>query len=181
MVNRGAKSLMLTSRAGKSSSQNGFTLIELAVVVALIATFTVLAVPLFSRFGTSDLGYSARHLNGTIKYFYNESALSGLEYRLVFDLDHNQYRAVRVEADGEIVAAPGLNNDAELAGDATFRDLYIPGRGTFTTGQVSLAISPSGWMEEALIHLQGGANEQLTLKVLPLTGVTEIRDGYQML
>ena len=87
----------------KPSAQSGFTLIELGVVVVLIALFAMLTIPLFSSTGTSKLGYSARRLSGTIKYLFNESALTGLEHRLIYNLDRDTYRARVVEADGEIV------------------------------------------------------------------------------
>jgi general secretion pathway protein H len=171
---------MPISKAGKSSSR-GFTLVELAVVVTLLALFAIFTIPLFSSTGTSDLGYSVRRLHGAIKYLYNESVLSGQEYRLIFDLERDSYRAVVMEADGELVGAPGMSADIGLSGQTTFRDLYVPGRGTFSAGIVTLAINPSGWIEEALIHLKADSDEEMTLHIMPLTGIAEIHDGYHAL
>lgn len=180
MGSREAKVLTPISKAGKSNNQKGFTLIELAVVVILLSLFAVFTVPLFSSTGTSDLGYSARRLNGTIKYLYNETVLTGREHRLIFNLDRRSYQARLVEETGEVVNAPGMEHQAILSGDVKFRDLQIPGVGTVATGEVALVFNPSGWVQEALIHLQGG-EEQLTLQIMPLTGTTEIHDGYELL
>ena len=165
----------------KSSRQAGFTLIELGVVVVLLALFAVFTIPLFSATGTSDLGYSARRLSGTIKYLFNESALTGREHRLIYNLDNSSYRAKIVEEDGEIVDLPGLGKETSLAGDVSFRDLQLPGRGTFTSGEVTVRIYPTGWVEETGVHFEGGTGEVLTLHVMPLTGTAEIFEGYKTL
>ena len=157
----------------------GFTLVELVVVMVLISLFMVFSIPLFSNVGTSSLGTSARRLSGTIKYLFNESALSGLEYRLIYDLDRRSYSAQVLEANGELVAATDQGREASLKGDVLFKDLQLPGRGKFTAGQVTTRIHPSGWVEETIIHLDDGAGEMLTLRVIPLTGTTEIFDGYR--
>lgn len=172
---------MPTSTAGKSNRAAGFTLIELVVVVALLALFATLTVPLFSSTGTGKLGYSARRLSGTIKYLFNEAALSGREHRLVYNLDRQTYRARLVEADGEIVDLPGLGRETRLAGEVRFRDLQLPGRGTFTSGEVTVRIHPQGWLEETVIHLQDPPGAEMTLHVMPLTGTAEIREGYHAL
>lgn len=157
----------------------GFTLVELVVVMVLISLFMVFSIPLFSNIGTSSLGTSARRLSGTIKYLFNESAMSGLEYRLVYDLDQGLYRAQILEANGEQVDAPDQGRQAALKGDVRFMDLQLPGRGKFTMGQITTRIHPSGWVEETIIHLDDGAGEMLTLRVSPLTGTTEVFDGYR--
>jgi general secretion pathway protein H len=165
----------------KARDQAGFTLIELGVVVALLALFAVLTIPLFGSTGTSDLGYSARRLSGTIKYLFNESALTGREHLLIYNLDHDTYRARIVEANGEIVDLPGLGKETRLTGDIRFRDLQLPGRGTFTSGEVTVRIDPSGWIEETSVHLEDGPDNALTLHIMPLTGTSEIFAGYKTL
>lgn len=165
----------------RDNRQSGFTLIELMVVVVLLALFTLITVPLFSATGTSKLGYSARRLSGTIKYLFNEAALTGREHRLIYNLDRGTYRARIHEADGEIVDLPGLGRETRLTGDVRFRDLQLPDRGTFTSGEVTVRIHPSGWIEETSIHLEDGSGNKLTLHIMPLTGTAEFFEGYKTL
>jgi len=161
------------------SGKNGFTLVEIVVVMVLVSLFMVFSVPLFSNIGTSSLGTSARRLSGTIKYLFNESAISGLEYRLVYDLDQGTYRAQVLQADGELVDDPDQGREASLKGSVRFKDLEVPGRGKFSAGQVTIRLHPSGWVEETIIHLDDSSDEMMTLRVMPLTGTTEIFDGYR--
>ncbi len=165
----------------KRSGRSGFTLVELSVVVVLLALFAVFTIPIISSTGTGKLGYSARQLSGTIKYLFNEAALTGQEHRLVYNLDRGSYRGRIVEADGEIVDLAGLGKETSLAGDVRFRDLQLPGRGTFTSGEVTVRIHPSGWLEETSVHFADGAEQQMTLHVMPLTGTSEIFEGYKAL
>ncbi len=168
-------------RVRPRSAQTGFTLVELAVVVALLALFSMLTIPIFSSTGTSKLGYSARRLSGTIKYLFNEAALTGQEHRLIYNLDRDTYRGKIVEANGEVVDLKGLGKETSLAGDVRFRDLQLPGRGTFTSGEVTVRIHPSGWLEETSVHLEDGPENELTLQIMPLTGTSEIFEGYKAL
>lgn len=163
------------------TKQSGFTLIELTVVVVILALFTLLTVPLFSATGTSKLEYSGRRLSGTIKYLFNESALTGKEHRLIYNLDKGSYRGKIVEATGEVVDITGIGSESGLAGDVRFRDIQLPGRGTFTAGEVTVRFHPSGWVEESGLHLVDGRDNQLTLHVMPLTGTCEILEGYKTL
>ena len=171
---------MRTSRAGSSTRKAGFTLIELVVVMVLLGLFALLTIPLFGETGTSKLGYSARRLSGTVKYLFNEAALTGREHRLIYNLDRDSYRAQRLEEDGTLSDLTGPGRETKLAGEVRFRDLQLPGRGTFTTGEITVRIHPAGWIEETRIHLAEGP-EQLTLQIMPLTGVGEILDENQAL
>jgi prepilin-type N-terminal cleavage/methylation domain-containing protein len=167
------------STAGTLNRQTGFTLIELAVVVLLIALFTGLSIPLLSRIGDHGLDSSARRLAGTVKYLFNEAALSGRPYRLTYNLTQGTYRAARLETSGELTAQGGLVREQRLKGDARFKDLTIGGRGTLSDGEVTTDILPVGWMEETTIHLDDGSDQILTLHINPFTGATEVYQGYR--
>lgn len=169
---------MAMCRAGNSPDQRGFTLLELVVVVFLIGLFSLLTVPLLSNRGDAALASSARRLSGTVKQLYNESALSGLEGRLIFNLDSGIYTARLLERDGTLRPLPGAGKDGKLRGDTRFTTVAITGRGSITRGEVVTEFSPAGWLPETVIHLQDG-DRQLTLRLLSFTGTTEVYEGYR--
>ena len=119
---------MPTSTTGNSTKQAGFTLIELTIVVVILALFALLTVPLFGATGTSKLEYSARRLSGTIKYLFNESALTGKEHRLIYNLGQGTYRGKIVEATGEIVDITGIGSELN---SGIWLSLNVPGFGLF--------------------------------------------------
>ena len=131
--------------------------------------------------GANDLDSSARRISGTVKYLYNEAAMSGLEYRLVYDLNEGSYRALVHGTDGSVNEDMAQGREAHLKGNVRFLDVQLPGRGKFTEGQVTARILPTGWIDETIIHLSDSKNNVLTLKIVPLTGITEVFDGYREL
>lgn len=170
---------MPTSTAGNSTDQRGFTLIELAVVVLLIGLFSALVIPRLPWVGEDPLKASARRLAGVIKYYYNEAVLTNSTYRLVFNLDEQSFGVVHLENDGTVTPVDGSGRSQRLRGDARFRDVDLLGRGSSSQGEVSAEFLPSGWIDPTVIHLAREDGEQLTLRVQPLTGTTEVFDGYR--
>ena len=174
---------MPTSTAGNSSRkpapsrQAGFTLIELGVVVLLISMFTLISIPLFSRTGLGNLEASARRVSGTIKYLFNEAALTGLEHRLVCNLDRSVCRAQVLEADGRLVDAGRPGKQLALSNGIRFADLTLPSRGSYRYGEVTIRFDPAGWVEETIVYLADSGDDILTLRINPLTGSTEIFEG----
>jgi len=166
-------------RKAKHSGDDGFTLIELAIVVLLISLFTMITVPLLTSGHKGDLKASTRRLAGTMKYLFNEAALSGLEHRLVVNLDENSYRGEVIEDDGSVGELEGTTARASLKSGISFTDINLAGRGSFSQGEVTIRIHPSGWLEETVIHLSDEKSNRMTLRVNPLTGSSEVFDGYR--
>ena len=179
MASQAVKNSMPISTAGRSTESSGFTLVELAVVVLLLSLFTLLSVPTLNRLASDELGRSARTLSGTIKYLFNEAVLTGREHRLIFDLQHRSYRAQVLAADGSLHEATGSQQQGVLGQDIRFSDLTLPERGLFRTGTVTTRILPVGWIDETIVHLSDGQKRQMTLRVVPLTGTTDIHEGYR--
>ena len=167
---------MRISTAGNSNRTSGFTLIELAVVILLIGLFSLISVPLLSHTGQRGLDASARRLAGTVKYLFNETALTGPEHRLVFNLDQGRYYAMVREEDGALESVTGPGKGTSLRKGVRFNQINLPGRGSFTSGEVTVRIHPSGWLEETVAQLTD-EDQTLTLRMNPLTGASEIFEG----
>jgi len=165
----------------QSPGQYGFTLAELAVVTLLLALFASLMMPSLMRFGDGDLQRSARYLAGTVKYLYNEAALSGLEHRLIFSLDKGSYSAKVLGTDGRLQEIGGSARQRHLPQGTHIRDIHLASRGSFTSGQVTVTFQPGGWVDETVIHLAAAEGENLTLHFDPLTGTVETFNGYKEL
>lgn len=100
------------STRGRLAKQDGFTLVELVVVVALIAVIGTLSV---QRLG-SILGWQheseIRELSATWQFLHNEASARSESYRLVINLSENSYYVLReVPLDpGESVQVDYLKN-----------------------------------------------------------------------
>lgn len=173
---------MPTSIAGRSTKLTGsagFTLIEISVVVLLLGIFALLVTPRLHFSSAAQLSSTARRLGDTSRYLLNEAALSGLEHRLVYNLDEGSYQAMVLESNGELMAVSGTGRGTRLGDEVRFIDVTVPGRGTYTEGEVITRIYPSGWQEEAVVHLENRRGEQLTVRLSPLSGLAETFDGYR--
>jgi len=179
MGNREAKGLMLTSIAGNSKKASGFTLLELTIVLFLVGMFSIVAIPRFSHIGEGELQHSARRLSWTIKYLFNEAALSSKEHRIIYNLDNGTYRSVVLETDGSVLNVERIPEEIKLQQNIHFMDIAVSGRGTFSQGEITVRILPSGWIEGTTVHLRGEENQILTVAVNSLTGHSETYDGYR--
>jgi len=170
----------LTRPTIRNTGHSGFTLVELAVVTLLIALFAGVTVPLLDFGGERALRTTGRRIAGMTRWCYNEAALTGLEHQLVFDLERQVFFARRLEFDGELVALVGPGRERKPAKQIRLQDVTVAGRGLFSSQTVTVRILPVGWLEETVVHLEDDDGEaKLTLRLMPLTGITETYDGYR--
>lgn len=168
-----------TSTAGRLNNQAGFTLIELALVVVILGLLAGLSTPMLSSLEPNRLNSTARRLAGTVKYLYNEAVMSGTEHRLIFDLATNSYHAMQVEPTGELLPLGNQGRRYQLPDNVRLESVFQPRRGEYRDGQMTTTLRPEGWLEETIIHLADANQHKLTLRLVPLTGLTEIYEGYK--
>ncbi len=158
---------------------SGFTLIELAVVIVILGVMITLVVPVLGELGGANLKRSARHLTGMIRFLRDDSQAKKAVYRLSFDLQNGHYwpEALTIAsgqtAEFKRLRSP-LANEGELSGQTTFRDVKAGSH----PDEPYILFTPDGWVERTLIHLRDGDGDDFTLVIKPLTGETELLEGY---
>ncbi len=130
-----------------------------------------------NHYNRDDLAWSARRITGTVQFLFNESAISGLEHRLFFELQKNTLTAKVMEKSGETVNLERWEKRLVLPEEIRIKDVHIAGRGMFSSGSATIRFMPGGFLEESIIHLSARQKE-LTLRLNPFTGATEIQEGY---
>jgi general secretion pathway protein H len=73
--------------------QQGFTLIEIVVVLAILGLVMGLGARGFRALAKSDLRSSSAHLSGAIRYLFDRASTTGKVHRLVIDLADGKYWA----------------------------------------------------------------------------------------
>lgn len=82
---------MGTQYKGARRQPQGMTLIEVMIVLLIIAGLVVASVGLFNNISKAQLKGQALRLSGYIKYAYGQSAIQQKYYRLVIDVNTNEY------------------------------------------------------------------------------------------
>jgi len=156
----------------------GFTLIEISVVLLIIGLIGLLIFPkLGDRLWDTEYKISLRRLAGSVKEVFNLAATKGVTYYFVFDLDKEKYWVAIPDQQGRLseeVEAHML--DHKMPDGTDIVDIAFGSR-VFSEGQNIILFTPTGLEGKYYIHLER-KKEKLTLILSPLTGGTEIKDGY---
>ncbi|MDA8168517.1 MAG: prepilin-type N-terminal cleavage/methylation domain-containing protein [Nitrospiraceae bacterium] len=131
-----------TSRTGKCSKKQGFTLLELAVVIFIISLFFTLAVPAF-RNRTSDS--DALKVASVLRELNESSIARKADYDITFDMD-------RRLADWNGPEGP---RSMELKG---LTAVDMPSRGMVKEGTLKILFDAMGAPEDITVYLSGEKN-----------------------
>ncbi|MBI2645993.1 MAG: prepilin-type N-terminal cleavage/methylation domain-containing protein [Deltaproteobacteria bacterium] len=187
---------MRTSQATTFNSK-GLTLIEIIVVMAIIAIFTVIALPRFQNKLSLHIKKQARMLSGTIRFLYTQAALKNVTYRLHYDLANRTYfvekssDAVRLTSEGSLTqgsltqekkTGPKFTEDKELLKKPVqlqkrikFKDIKTElSKDLITEGHAYTHFFPSGYVEQTQIRLESEIGDIYTIVVEPLTGRAKV-------
>lgn len=157
----------------------GFTLLELLVVILILGAFFFVAVPKFQDLTEVNLKSASRNLSATIKYLYNEAAFKKNIHRLVFDLDEGQYWVETLQGN-EYGISPDtkirrLPNGVYFKEVITERSLQ---RNPLDDDKEFILFLPTGFVEPAVIHIYTDSDRHYTLATKPYTGGTKVYDEY---
>jgi hypothetical protein len=139
--------------------------------------FATLVIPRLGAFlSHGDTNKAIRQISGIARYLAGMSASTKAPYRLHYDLDDGRCWVSRQNEEGEFADEQEiLTRPLRLPKGVRFKDVSTP-RGVHSEGVAYTDFFPTGWVEDTLIHLEGGS--AVTLKFLTLTGEVKVYEGY---
>jgi type II secretory pathway pseudopilin PulG len=159
----------------------GFTLLEIAVVIFIMALVMSLAMPYFGGFQSAQLKSEARRLAGRATYLYDQAATQKVIYRITFDLDHDVYFVMRLDPySPRPMFVPYRDiGDAVIAmpEGVRLRDVSVGGIGSADAGRISCQFYPDGYADATVVHMMTSSGKVLTVGINPLTGNVAIESG----
>ena len=159
-----ATARMPTSKAGTcESATEGFTLVELLVVLSILAIALAYAVPKIAGGETAELKGSARRLLYTIRRLSDEALFTKEKRVLTLDLDNREYW----EGDGR--------TKSRLPGHVSIRSVRI-GTAEVTRGVIAITCFPSGLRDDASIVLTSHGPRGYTVVIPALGERFEVRE-----
>ena len=159
----------------------GFTMLEIAIVLFIIALVISMALPRFAGIRNAHLKSEARRLAGRATYLYSRAMSDKVVLRLSFDIDSDSYSVARLDPysvkpvfapDKEPGFAPVM-----LPAGVRLRDVIVEGTGAMTRGTANCFFYPEGYVDATFVHLIDDSGTVFTLSFNPLTGRVAIRDG----
>lgn len=165
-----------SSRQG--SGTEGFTLIELAVVVALLGLFLGLTVPRFQdHLVADDLKAATRKIVGLVREVRNEAIREQRVYAIHLDIDSNRWWTEHADMEDEQILL-AKEQAFVLPGGVKILDVWRRGRGKQAYGDVAIPFSKKGYVDQTLIHIGGDAGREFTVELSPFLGRVKVHDTY---
>lgn len=162
--------------------ENGFTLIELMVVIAIISISMFVVIPKIESNTKMNLDKSARRLAGAIIFVRNEVIFKNKKFRIKYDIEENTY-----SIDELVKTSMGFVDEEYEAKEITtvsfedgvsYMDITTEYGGRLNFGKTYTHFFPTGMVERTRIHIKNENDDIKTLDVNVLTGEVDIFDKY---
>jgi type II secretion system protein H len=152
-------------------ARSGFTLLELALVLALAGLLLTFVAPRLSWIGTAALDASTRQLATRLRFLREEAARRGTWVRVVFDPTERSYQAevlVQTTSGPQFVADPSPLYRRVRLPDSIGLDVSGPGRIATGDGRPAAILHPDGFADPVVIHLDDGKGREQSIVIQPI-------------
>lgn len=159
--------------------QSGFTLIEIAIVMAIIGMVMLLVMPRLPSSDQENLKISARTLASTLRYLQERAATSRTVYYLSLAPGTESVKIVEAGGDGsDKEPTDPLLLKTPLKEGIVVADVRIPRLGKITDGQLRIEVGVGGVRDVVIIHLRSAAGQFWTVMAFPSGGKVKAYEGY---
>lgn len=163
-------------------NKNGFTLLEILIVIAVIAFLSFLVFP---RFGDSvnESGFRSgvNSIAGLIRTIHERSVLNRRVYALNIDITKNEYLITILENE-EFTAAPDFSEEKRAFDKSiSVKDIILRGDSEKVEEEEAvIRFFPNGAIDRSIIHISSSYNPEsiYTIFVEPMSGKTRIEKDY---
>ena len=171
----------MTLRPRNIAGQSGFTLIEIAVVMAIIAMVMLLVIPRLPSSDQENLKISARTLASTLRYLQERAATTSSRsgYYLMFEPGTETVKIFEIAGDGNS-KEPGdpLLQKSPIKEGITVADVRIPHLGKIVDGQLRVDVGVGGLRDFVTVHLRSPGGQFWTVMAFPSSGKVKAFEGY---
>jgi prepilin-type N-terminal cleavage/methylation domain-containing protein len=166
------------SALAKDADLDGYTLIELVVVMALISTMFFFAMPRFrDNVLTDQVRKTSRWVITQTRHLKQQSIREKKDYILHVDIDSDKLWISTPDMEAE--ALEKAQDEAfQLSEEVAIMDVAFPGRGKILSGQVDIYFYAKGYSDKALIHLQQDNDRQVSFLIEPFLPQTKYIEDY---
>ena len=161
---------------GSRRSPDGFTLLEIVIVVSVIALFIGLAVPRLPDVAGMRIHRNARKVSMMLQLARTRAVSLRRYYRVDVDLDTSGVSVSYFGPEGSYIPDDEVR-EVSLR-DSVIVDIVNSSDGKVLEGIGWVRISPRGFIEPALIHIMDDQERIVTVVPSPVSGRVQIQEGY---
>ncbi len=166
----------------KSMRNNGFTLIELTIVISLISIMFFFAIPRFHGTVLSDNTKKvSRRIMLQVRTLKEKAVREKKLYVLHVNMDSNKlWTSHETMSQEELLKA--AENGYGLPDDITVLDVEYPDNEKISTGQADIYFYGKGYSDQAVIHIKHNDDEQFSFLIeafLPHAKLYETYVGFE--
>ena len=176
MENRVAKTRTRILTAGKLTN-DGFTFIELTVVVFLMGFMLLLAVPrVRDTMLTDGLKSTTNHLANTARELRSDAARNQVDYILHLDLNNNLIWTYSIDMTPEAISEM-KRRSFHIPEDVKIQDIYRFGGDKISDGEATIRFYKRGYVQPTVLHLTR-KDDRFTIIFEPFVSLIKIYGRY---
>jgi prepilin-type N-terminal cleavage/methylation domain-containing protein len=157
---------------------DGFTLLEIVVVLGLLGLTLLFTVPRFSYMLNMDPALRAsRWILNTVQKLKRSAVADQRTYVLQIDVPANRLW-VTTEADAAVAFPPPAAPGIELSGEASLLDVVYPGKEPPVQQTARIRFFPQGYSDRAVIHLALDGRRRFSFQVEPFLASARLLETY---
>jgi prepilin-type N-terminal cleavage/methylation domain-containing protein len=157
--------------------RNGFTLIELVVVMALVGIMLFFTIPNFAHLLTDDSRMASQWILLQVPKFRGQAASENQLYFLHVDMDnHRLWFSNSGMSDEE--ASQAMEQGFQLSDDIRILDVLYGEDEFANAGEAFICFYPKGYSDKAILHLEKKNGDRLSFVFEPFLNQVEMIDGY---
>ena len=158
--------------------KNGFTLIELIVVISLISLILFLALPRFQGgFLSDNTKKVSRWIMLKVQTSKEKAVREKNNYILHVSLDSNKlWTSHETMSEEELQHAE--QNGYRVSGDIIVSDVEYPDNEKISTGQADIYFYAKGYSDLAMIHIKNNDDEKFSFLIEPFLSHVRMYQSY---
>lgn len=171
--------LKTTWRQPENCLQCGFTLIEIAVVMAIIGMIMLLVIPKLPSSEQENLKTSAKTFVSTIRYIEERAATTKTGYFITLKPGSEFIKISELVPDASaIIPSDPLLQKSPLKEGIIVADARIPRLGKIVDGELQIDVGLAGIRDFVTIHLRSQDGKFWTIMAFPSGGKVKAYEGY---
>jgi Tfp pilus assembly protein FimT len=162
--------------------QDGFTLVELAVILLIIVACVTVVFPKFSNalFEQQRLKSSVNKIASIAEYARQRAVSTQFAHMLNFNIEQGTYWVTAFAPDGKLIPmADGLSLKGRLPEGIRFSGIEFPDISSVSGDVVTVEFSPQGWIEPATVYVTCSQGSTMGIVMHEILGYVETFEVFE--